>query len=370
MIRVVHLLSGLEIGGKERAALRLATRGRQEGQDHQLVLFDQPFRSTDLDFPPGEVPTHFLRRPPGLSLKFTYGLARLLRSLGTEVIHAHNDTAMVYAAGASILCRAAGRRVGVVATFHTWPSHASANARRVAHLASRIADVSAVSAELTERLLGGKWLRRCRTVWNGVDLSEFSPGVRSVAWRERLGITDGQTVLGIVARLDPIKRHADLIDAARLLQTRVPAAVFVVVGQGPLRDELRRSASDLPSIRWMDSAADMPGLLRNLDGLILCSAHEAAPLVVLEAMACGIPVIASAVGGIPHLLASPPGPAAGVLVPPLDPVALAQAIERFATDPAARASYGRAALARVTRFSFEKEWASYQAIYAGAGSDA
>ena len=368
MIRVAHLLSGLEIGGKERAALRLAGRGRQEEQDHRLVLFDHPFRSPDLDFPPGEVPTHFIRRPPALSLSFTCGLARLLRLLGTEVVHAHNDTALVYAAGASVLCRTTGRGVRVVVTFHTWPSHPSANARRLTRFASRVAEVAAVSDELGERLLGGGWLGRCGTVWNGVDLSEFSPGARSAAWRERLEITDGQIVLGLVARLDPIKRHSDLIVAARLLQERVPAAVFVVVGQGPLREELRRSASDLPSIRWIDSVADMPGLFRSLDGLILCSAHEAAPLVLLEAMACGISVIASAVGGIPYLLASPPEASAGMLVPPLEPIALARAIENFATDPDARADHARAALARATRFSFEREWASYQALYAGEGS--
>ncbi len=368
MIRVAHLLSGLEIGGKERAALRLAGRGRQEGRDHQLILFDHPFRSPDLDFPPGEVPTHFIQRLPGLSLRFTCRLARLLRLLGTEVIHAHNDTALVYAAGASILCRTMGGNVRVVATFHAWPSHPSANARRLARLASRIADVVAVSDELRERLLGGGWLGRCGTIWNGVDLSEFSPGGRSAAWRERLGITDGQIVLGLVARLDPIKRHSDFVAAVRLLREQVPAVVFVVVGQGPLREELHRSTSDLPSIRWIDSVADMPGLFRSLDGLVLCSAHEAAPLVLLEAMACGVPVIASAVGGIPHLLTSPPEAPAGVLVPPLEPVALARAIKDLATDSDARAGYARAALARTARFSFEHEWTSYQALYAGKES--
>ena len=316
MMRVAHLLSGLEIGGKERAALRLARRGLRDGQDHRLVLFDHPFRTPDRDFSPGDVPTHFIARPPGLSLAFTGRLAKLFRRLATEVIHAHNDTALVYAVGASLLCRATGQtRLRVVATFHTWPSHQSANARRLANSTARAAAVAAVSDELTARLLATRWLARCHTIWNGVDPAEFCPGPPSPEWRQRLALSAGQVAFGLVARLDPIKRHADLIAAARLLQVSCTTIIFVVVGQGPLRQELRRSASDLPSVRWIDTVVDMPGLLRTLDGLILCSDHEAAPLVILEAMACGLPVIATAVGGVPQLLSAPPEAPAGVLVP-------------------------------------------------------
>ena len=79
-LSVVHLLSGLVIGGKERAALRLAERGLAGGGRHALWLFDTPFRSTELDFAPGPVPTHFLPRGSGLDLAFIRTLAHELAS--------------------------------------------------------------------------------------------------------------------------------------------------------------------------------------------------------------------------------------------------------------------------------------------------
>src|SRR5579872_4156537 len=120
-MRVVHFLSGLAIGGKERAALRLARHGIASGQDHQLLLFDSPFRSPMLDFDPGQVPTHFLPRKPGLDFGFARKVVHLLSELRPDVVHAYNDAALVYAAIALRVARS--RHVRLVATFHNWPTY-------------------------------------------------------------------------------------------------------------------------------------------------------------------------------------------------------------------------------------------------------
>ncbi|MCW8087741.1 glycosyltransferase [Sabulicella glaciei] len=362
MTAVAHLLSGLTIGGKERAALRLARRGLREGQDHALVLFDQPFRGPETDFDPGEVPTHFLPRGGGLDLRFAWRLARLLRRMGAGAIHAHNDTALFYAALASrLLLRRPPR---VVATFHTWPSHPTSHARRLNRLASRVAEVAAVSDELSERLRVAGWLGPCSTIWNGVDQGEFFPAPAPPSWRREMGIGDDAILVGHVARLDPIKRHADLLEAAATLARTAPRVVFLLVGQGPLAEQVRRDAAGLGNIRFLSQAADMAALMRGLDLITLCSAHEAAPLVLLEGMACGVPVVATHVGGIPHMVGTG-GDAAGLLVPPFDPSSLAAAIGRLAAHAEERAHFSAAAARRAAAFSFEAEWSAYDRLYRG-----
>jgi glycosyltransferase involved in cell wall biosynthesis len=363
LIRVAHLLSGLAIGGKERAALRLATQGTREGQRHEMVLFDTPFRSAATDFDPGAVPTHLLQRGGGIDLGFAWRLSRLLARLRSDVVHAHNDTALVYAVIARrLLVR---RRPRLVATFHSWPSHPTRAAAWLTRAAARDAAVVAVSAELGERLKEAGWLDDCQTIWNGVDQVEFAPGAADDAWRRELGVGEGDILVGHVARFDAIKRHMDLLAAAALVGT-APRIVFVLVGQGPLQEEVQGAAAGLANLRFLPRASNIASLLSALDLLVLCSAHEAAPLSLLEAMACGVPVVATAVGGMPHMVGAGAEPG-GLLTPPLDPVALAGAIQRLANNPEERSRLGAAGLRRAARFSFKAEWMAYQALYRGAG---
>jgi len=358
MTRIVHLLSGLQIGGKERAALRLARRAMLDGCRAALVLYDTPFRSAELDFDPGDVPTIHLKRGPGVDLRFARRLARQLRELGARVVHAHNDTALFYAVLAAML--ALPRRVRVVASFHAWPSQGGRGARWLTRAAGTVASVAAVSEDLAALLVRAGWLGRCAVIPNGVDTDRFSPCGPTDHWRDRLGVGERDFLVGHVARFDPIKRHTDLLEAATWLAQARARIVLVLVGQGPLLNEMRSRAAGLPNVRFVAHVADMPPLLRSLDAMVLCSAHEGTPLALLEGMACGLPVVATAVGGVPHLLRD-----AGSLVPPRDPHELTRALAALAADPALRARLGNAARRRSLDFPFETEWAAYARLYAG-----
>jgi glycosyltransferase involved in cell wall biosynthesis len=116
------------------------------------------------------------------------------------------------------------------------------------------------------------------------------------------------------------------------------------------------------------NVTDMPALFRALDIFVLCSAHEGTPLALLEAMACGVPCVATAVGGVPHVLGlGTDEETAGVLVPPLTPWALAEAIGRLAGAPSERHRLALAARRRAHAFSLASEWNSYCALYEDAG---
>jgi glycosyltransferase involved in cell wall biosynthesis len=358
-MRLLHVLGGLEVGGKERVVLELAERARAQGWDHRLLLFDTPFRDATRDFDPRDVPHAFLPRGPGLDWRFARALARHARALGSEVLHAHNDTALAYVAMASFLL--GRRRPRLVATFHARPLHATARARRLTGLASRRMDaITAVSDDLTSFLLDSGWSVRCQTLWNGISLERFAPAGDDGGWRARLGLAADELLVLHVGRQDPLKRQEDLIEAARRLG---PRARFLLVGEGPDGERLRSLAAGVPHVTLVGRVHDVAALLCAADLFVLCSASEAAPRVLLEAMATGRAIVATDVGGCRRMLTEESGEPSGVLVPPRDPEALVQALGHLLGDPARRQDLGARARARARDFSDEDEWRGYVALW-------
>jgi L-malate glycosyltransferase len=366
-VTIVHFLSGLAIGGKEMAALRLARRGIEAGEDHRLLLFDTPFRSANLDLDPRPVPTIFIPRGRGIDLQFAYQAARFLAHAKVDVVHAYNDTALFYAGLATSLPGSGQARL--ICTFHTWPSHPTPGARLLTRWAAcRASTIIAVSDELRNRLLAHRWVGRCRTIWNGVDLRSFSPIGSTEQWRARLKVADDAVLVGHVARFDPIKRHHDLTEAARLLQQRASKIFLALVGQGALLQEIQELVRDYDNIRFVPQITQLAPFLRSLDLFVLCSSHEAAPLAMLEAMACGCPVVATDVGGIPAIVGRTEADGGGILVPPFRPDSLADAIESLARSPDKRLQLGANARRRAERYSFEAEWDAYRQVYLGSST--
>jgi glycosyltransferase involved in cell wall biosynthesis len=360
--KVLHLLSGLEIGGMERAVLRLASRGRREGMDHALLLFDTPFRCAAVDFHPGGVMTEFLRRRPGVDLGFAVKLARKLACLEVDVVHAHNDTAIFYSALAIVLARLA--KIRLIGTFRTRPARPAGVARWLTcWAAGRAGEILAVSDELSAWLVRHRWVGRCATIWNGADLAEFSPVGDAGPWRRRFAIPEGAILVGHVGRFAAVKRHADLFAAALALRAADPPVYFLLAGDGPLFQFFQRRAAELPNLFLLSNITDVAAFLRCLDIFVLCSEHEGAPQALLEAMACGCAILATRVGGIPHLLAAA-GPApCGRLVPPRSPVRLAEEIRLLAQDAGMRRRLAGLAGERAKLFSFDREWGQYAALY-------
>ena len=261
---------------------------------------------------------------------------------------------------------ARAHRVRLIATFHTWPSYPSRGARIATRwAASRAEFLVAVSDELSDRLLATGWIPSCLTIWNGVDSEDFQPDGPDDGWRERLGVHANGSLIGHVARFDPIKRHDDLLDAAILLRERLPGAIFAMVGQGTTLSHIQARARGCPSVRFIGQISNMAAFLRSLDVFVLCSTHEAAPLAMLEAMACHRAIVATSVGGIPAILRDADGALCGELVPACNPPALAQSIEMIVLDPLRRRALAARAHCRAADFTFAREWNSYASLYEG-----
>ncbi|TMB54474.1 MAG: glycosyltransferase, partial [Chloroflexi bacterium] len=212
----------------------------------------------------------------------------------------------------------------------------------------------------------GRGAARFSVIPNGVDLARFAlpPGKCSV--RDEYGIPADAPLLGVVARLEPEKGHRYLIEAMPAILRGAPDAWLLIVGEGSLEDELRSFARSLAApardrIVFTGRREDVAAVTAELDVAVLPSPREAQGISILEAMARGRPVVASAVGGIPEVLTNGLD---GLLVPPADPAALASACLRLARSPALRRSLGEAGRATVAaRFSLDAMVRSVEAVY-------
>jgi glycosyltransferase involved in cell wall biosynthesis len=339
-LRVLVATGNAIVGGMESAVLRLAQRlPRKAFRLTALCPFESPFtqalRATD-------VTVHVVPMGEKLrwhAIQFAVGL---VREHAIQVIHAHMPAA--HAVGAL-----AGRitHTPVLATIHAM--HLSMWDLEVHRLA--LTHLCVVSeAARTHALAVGVAPARLTVIRNGVDSERFVPradGARS----------DAQgPVVGYVGRLSPEKHPALFLHAAALVHARLPQVRFVVIGDGPLRGDLEALAARLriaDAVTFAGECDDMPARYRALDIMLSTSWHEGTPLAVLEAMAAGLPVVATDVGGIPELVVSG---TTGWLTPAGDEAEMAQRTLALLCAPATMQRFGRAARERVrTLFALDEQ---------------
>ncbi len=207
--------------------------------------------------------------------------------------------------------------------------------------------------------------RRMLCIPNGVDASRFRPTDATSRTRTRtaLGILPGTPLVGCVADLFDVKRHVDLIDAFAQVRAEIPQARLVLIGDGPLRSAIEKRARDrriTDAVHLLGSRKDIDALLPALDLFVLASDTEGMSNAILEAQACGLPVIATEVGGNTDLVDS----TCGQLVAPRDPDALAAAMLALLRDADLCKRMGVAARDRVTsKHSLEAMAHAYASLY-------
>ena len=223
-----------------------------------------------------------------------------------------------------------------------------------------------VSSEITNILEGRYPSADVRCIRNGIDLARVVPTLERSAMRAQLGIAPDSFVVGTVGRLMPIKGFEYLIEAFaqfRRQQGRQESKL-VIVGDGPLRAVLGQCAESRGlsrNVEFLGMRTDVYNLMSVFDVFALSSLHEGVPMVLLEAMALGVPIVASRVGGIPEILEDS---TEAILVHAKDPEALARAIGVVAGSAELRAELIRAARVRVeTQFSIKASATSMREMY-------
>jgi glycosyltransferase involved in cell wall biosynthesis len=292
---------------------------------------------------------------------------RLARARRIQVIHSHGK-------GAGLYGRIAARLTGAAAihTFHG--IHPAGYGRLYLRLERALARWSFAVVHVSEsqageaRALGLAPAGRTRVIVNGIDAALVrAVAERAPMSRAALGLRPDALVLATVARFDPVKRLEVLVRAVPLLVARVPEAQLLIVGDGPERDTLRALARTLApgdGVVFAGAIPDAARVLPVVDLYVTASRREGLPLAVLEAMACGLPVLATAAPG--HVDAVEPE-VTGRLVPLDDAPGLAAAAALLLRDPALRARMGRAGRERVERhFSRARVLAEIADLYRAA----
>jgi len=298
-------------------------------------------------------------------------LIRLIRRVCPQIVHTHT-------AKAGTLGRLAAWLARVPVIVHTYHGHVFhgyfspaktrlflAIERWLARRTDRLLTVSeTVRSELLSLGIGTP--EKLVVVPLGLDLEPFAGagGLRGQL-RGELGLGEDALLVGIVARLVPIKAHEVFLAAAARVIRKVPQSQFLVVGDGTRRAELETLAGRLgleDRVRFLGWRRDLDRIYADLDLVALTSRNEGSPVSLIEAMASGRPVVATRVGGVPDLVEDG---VMGYLVPPDDPEALAEAMVTLLADPDRRQAMGQAGRKRVIpAFSAERLLGDMDRLYA------
>jgi len=290
----------------------------------------------------------------------------LVNRIRPDVVHAHGYKADIYAYFAL-----RGSKVPLISTCHTWYDNdlmVTLYGAADRYILRHFARVIAVSEEVKQQLLAAHVApAKVQIIRNGIDLRSFDEAYSQRAQKQ----ADDSPTVGFVGRLSREKGVDIFLRAATLVLAELPATKFAVIGDGPDRDALAALAKELgieESLSMPGRRSDMPQVYALLDMLVSASRQEGLPMTILEAMASGLPVVATMVGELPSIIVNG---VSGVLVAPEDPEALAEAIKSLLHDPERRRAMSDAARRRIEEeFSATRMAKEYLEIYeeaAGVG---
>jgi len=312
-------------------------------------------------------------------IRTLFGMIGLIRRLKPEVVHTHKSKAGALGRVAAFLC-------GVPVIVHTFHGHAfhgyfspmgSALVRGVEKVLAWMTDAVVVLTRLQKQEIlhfGVGNDSQVRVIASGVDLEKFynSMSYRG-SLRSELSVGPERKLVAIPGRLVPIKRHEDLIKAMELLAGSRDDVDLLVVGDGDRRQELEglaRKAGLLATERsepgcrahFLGNRDDIEKIYPDLDLVVLCSANEGLPMTLIEAMACGLPCVATAVGGVPDLVEDGVN---GLTVPPASPQDLADAISKVLDDPKLAGRFAEEGKKRSKLYSAQRLADDHAKLYDG-----
>src|SRR6266566_247913 len=360
-MRVLHIIAPGEIGGLERVVQLLAHGQARDGADVHVAVVLEPGSSDHAlvaSLAAGGITPHPIAVPGRAYLRERTAILDLARRIHPDVVHTHGYRPDVVDATPA-------RRMGIptVTTVHgftggNWRNRLYECLQRRAYRSFDA--VIVVSRPLKEQLLRNRVpADRIHVVQN--TWQETAPPLDRSTARRGLGVSAEGFRIGWVGRLSAEKGPDVLLDALVHL-THLPLSVSIV-GNGQEQQSLLARAKRLgieQQIRWHGVVPDAARYFAAFDVFVLSSRTEATPIVLFEAMAAGVPIVAAHVGGVPDVVSS----AEAALVPPADPVALAAAIRAVYRDPAvARTRAQRARERLLTDFTVPPWISRYDAIY-------
>lgn len=309
-LHVIHAVLSLDTGGLERIVVDLVRRGTQLGQKVSVVCLERLGTLA----PQAEAlgaRLICLNKKPGVRFETRERMKTILSALRPDVLHTHQIGSLFYAGPAA-------RAVGVPVTVHTEHINNISKAnlgflrrQRMSWLwwwAARYAQkFFCVSKDIAEEMKTLQLVSQSRivVVRNGINIDPFQEPFDCEGFRQKLGIAIDAHVIGTVGRLNEVKRQDLLVEAFSRVKALHSGSRLLIVGDGPMRLELQDLATRLgiaDAVHFAGYQAQPERYLRVMNVFALTSRMEGLPLAILEAWAAGLPVVASAVGGVPDLI--------------------------------------------------------------------
>jgi len=358
-IKVLHVIPNFGAGGAERLVLDL-----MEEMDHEkfevaaVSLYPETGTVFEDEIRKKGLRVFYLDKHKGLDLTMIPKLGKVFKHYKPDVVHTHLYV-LRYTVLPSLLCR-----VPVcVHTVHTLAQNEVGWAGRfINKMCFRFGNVVPVSisrevATSVRRVYGAKI--RTPVIYNGVKTTLFSSNSGVEQCKER-----GETVIVHVGRFEPPKNHRLLLEAFSVASSKCSKLKLWLVGDGKLRSSVKEMVQNLglrDRVLFLGTRSDIPKLMACSDIFVLSSKWEGLPLVVIEAMAAGKPVVATAVGGVPELVENG---LTGLLVPSDNANALAEALLLLAEDPELRQVMGQKGQKKaIDRFDISRTAREYEALY-------
>lgn len=363
-MRILHLISSSGFFGAENVALNLMNSLKEDKNNPRLLCLKNSGK------PDPEI--HLQAESQGISTdviscnkRFDMGSIKKIKDYVKKenivLIHTHGYKSNLYGMVAS---RLAG--IPVVTTLHGWigEDYKARFYELVDKLVVKRMDHVVSVSPVISKELGSLKVNEDKVSFipNGIDTERFSPASDGPDMRAIFGAKDA-LIIGTVGRLGPEKGHLYLMEAFKEISALVPEARLLIVGGGFLEEVLAGKAWELgieDKVKLVGNQADMAAAYKSMDIFVLPSLIEGLPLVLLEAMSMELPVIASDVGGIPHVI----GKGEGIIVPPKGIYELRYAIFGLVKDAELRRNMGKKARERIVKdFSLRSFYKKYTDTY-------
>lgn len=356
-LRVLEVLPTLKRAGAERMAVALARRlDRSRFETAVVSLYDAFPDDLEPELQEAGIRLWRLGKRRGLDLRMCSRLAAVYREFSPAIVHTHSYV-LRYALPAA-LAAPAGRMVHTV--HNLAPKEVDAAGRLIHRFAFRRRVVPvAVSAEVGRSFRRLYGFEPAAVIPNGIDVGSVRRPEARRRWRRENGFAEDDILVVSVARLDPQKNPLGLMEAFLRALGADGRCHLLMVGDGSLRREAEGFAAG-GRVHFLGVRAEVAEILSASDIFALASHWEGSPVAVMEAMAAGLPVAATAVGGVPELVAHGE---TGLLVPPGEPEALARALAELARNEERRRRLGAAAQARAEAFSVDRMVEAYGRLF-------
>jgi len=363
-INVMHVIEELGVGGAERVVANYIKYHDTSCYIPQVCTLKGggPFADEIIS---SNYKVTMLNKKPGLHFRIIRDLKNLIKKENIRVLHLHNPPANNWGIPASFL----NRGIISIRTEHNifykdrvMKGYPFVNAL-LGLFNSRII---CVSNQVKRTHLQKDWLNRKKyiTIYNGIEGEAYKKDYDLKSLRREFGINDGQPIVGKIASLSKQKAHTNYFECVKMVLKKIPDAVFLVVGDGNLRDELKSRCEQMglnKKIVFTGNRKDIPAILNMLDVFVLSSDWEGFPMTILEAMAAARPCVVTDVGGNREAVIES---LTGFLVPPKNPSALAERIIEVLLDPNLSHYMGQAGRERFeAEFTVRKMVAETEQIY-------